>query len=180
MSSDESSVSLDASISSAQIDEANSINDSNDSSDQSLILLKNAFYNRENSSVKYYVLKSLSSMILSSINSYRLTHQKKYILEDQDLLAIAMDHSNFMSKGKDNFKIDSLKPKMTQYSFVCYEAHISRHPNDENALTSVVNSWTSEPSIIKSILSDFNVAAVGTEISNETNETFFTLILELR
>lgn len=177
MSSDESSISLDNSVSSAQIDEAASINNS---SDLSLIILKNAFFYKENSSVKYYILKSLSSMVVSSINSFRLSHGKQYFLEDQDLLAIAMDHSHHMSLSQDNFKTDLLKDKMIQYSFVFYEAHISRHPNDENALTSVVNSWTSEPSIMKSILSDFNVIAVGTEIKNDTNETFFTLILALR
>lgn len=180
MSLDESSVSLDSSVSSVQIDEVDSVNNSNGSSDQNFIISKNAFFTRENSSIKLYILKSLSSMILYSINSFRISHNKSYILEDQDLFAIAMDHSHLMSQGQDNFKTDSLKQKMCQYSFVCYEAHISRHPNDENALTSVVNTWTSEPSIMKSILSDFNVAAVGTQISYETNETFFTLILALR
>lgn len=182
MSSDESSISLDDSISSAHIDTAISRNNSSDSYSQTnnIIISKNGFYNRDNSSVKYYLLKSISSMMLYSINSFRTSHQKSYLLEDSDLFAIAMDHSHMISQNQDDFNTESLKPKMSQYSFVCYQAHVSRHPNDENALTSVINSWTAEPSIMKSILSDFNVAAVGSEISSETNETFFTLILALR
>ncbi|OHT14142.1 hypothetical protein TRFO_03182 [Tritrichomonas foetus] len=183
MSEDEESISIDSSVSnSVQIDSAQSSSFSDLNTYRvrpSILFSPDDFANRENMPVQIHIMRSLSSIMLCAVNEFRHNHQRPYLNEDPNLTAIAMDHSIHMTKSPSNFNTATISDKMNQYSFVCFEAHVSHHPSNEYAFTSVVNTWTTEPGIMKSILSDFNVGAVGAAISS-TNEAYFTLILALR
>lgn len=141
--------------------------------------INNSINDEKDTPIKLYFLKAISSVMLNSINSFRTSHQKPLLNEDHNLFFLAMEHSNFMTKQKENFNTNMLYQKMGSYSFVCYEALISRRRSDNNAYYGVVNSWITDPSTMKSILTDYNVGAVGTAISSN-NELFFTLILAVR
>ena len=181
--SDSSSVEIQQSDSSLVelIDSAGETCSGNETLQKSITNIRlNNFDAPENKSCQMYLYKSAAAQMLHDINTFRISHRVPALLEDSTLFDLAFEHSQFMAKNPNNFDTKELSEKILRCSYVCFEAHVSQHPSADNSITNVINSWETEPSTMKSILSEFNVGAVAAVISPLTKECYFTLILAFR
>lgn len=123
---------------------------------------------------------SISAAVLAAVNIYRGSYHLRQFDEDYNLSSIAMKHSEKMAKGEVAFGTETISKQLRTFPFVVFNAHVTRHSvSAPDAFTNVVNSWTTNSTISKSILGKYNCAAAGFYVS-DSKEGFFTLILGLR
>lgn len=123
---------------------------------------------------------SVAAATLAAVNVYRGSYHLRQFDDDYNLSSVAMKHSEQMAKGEVAFGTETIAKQLRTFPFVVFNAHVTRQPvSQPDAFTNVVNSWTTDPTVAKSILGKYNCAAAGFYVS-DSKEGFFTLILGLR
>ena len=131
-------------------------------------------------SVDRFYAASIAAAVLASLNKFRESSHRNQFDDDDHLGSIAMAHSRRMAAGEIEFGIVPIGEQLTPYPFVIYDAHVTQQSVEEaDAFTRVVNSWTTDASVSRSILGKYNCAGSGFAVSNQMTG-FFTLILGLR
>ena len=123
---------------------------------------------------------SIAAAVLASLNKFRESSHRKQFDDDEHLASIAMSHSQRMASGELAFGIVPIGQRLTPYPFVVYDAHVTQQSVEEpDAFTRVVNSWTTDSNVSRSILGKYNCAGSGFAVSPH-KIGFFTIILGLR
>lgn len=134
----------------------------------------------DSKSTRIFQFKSISASILRSLNMFRENYKKKALMEDVQLMRIAMEHSKKAAEKNDTvMSTDGISKAVKDLPLIFFESHVNHQSTMDNAFTTVVNTWTTEPCLASSLQKDWNAAGVGTYISSR-EEVYFTLILGLR
>ena len=129
-------------------------------------------------SCRIYQYNSIADSVLRGFNMFREAQFKPCLQEDDNLFQIAMEQSKMMANGKE-FDKAVIAEELKKYPFVYYCVNATHICSRENAFTTVVNNWTTDPVVSKQILENFNCAGIGVWM-NKADEVFFTMILALR
>ena len=133
----------------------------------------------ETSVDKFYIV-SIAAAVMASLNKFRESSHRPQFDDDHNLTSIAMNHSVKVAKGEIECGVVPIGEQLQPYPFVVYAAHVTqRSVEDAGAFIHVVNTWTTDPYISKSILDKYNCAGTGFFVSDE-KIGYFTLILALR
>ena len=130
-------------------------------------------------SIQIFHHRIIAASIIRGINLFRETNKKEVLQENDHLNRLAFKYSESIAEDDINTRTHEIEKLISRQPFVFYEIHSCKHPSSDNAFTTVINNWTTDPAISKSLLFNFNCAGVGVSI-NEYDEAYFSLILGLR
>ena len=131
-------------------------------------------------SVDRFYIVSIAAAIMASLNKFRESCHRTQFEDDHNLTQIALNHSFQIAKKEIECGTVPIGEKIQPYPFVVYSAHVTQRSVEEpDAFIHVVNTWTTDPVISKSILDKYNCASAGFYVSDE-KIGYFTLILGLR